>query len=156
MVGASALSPSDAARQEAVVGSAQHIVVTRARAPRDTAVQHYLDYFGFQHPDLELEGILPETAPRVAYAPIDLDGQVRVVVDVPPEVYEIVRLLVYLPGSLDAESESGIQHPLVRKHMISVLASETVRPNAAHTVTITSIIFVICSGNFETTPASPA
>ena len=117
MVGASALSPSDAAGQEAVVGSAQHVVVTRARAPRDAAVQHCLDYFDFQHPDLELEGgarlvvqfggIRPETTPRVAYAPVDLDGQVGVVVDVPPEVYEIVRLLVYLAGSLDAESGSG-------------------------------------------------
>ena len=75
MVGASALSPSDAVRQEAVVGSAQHVVVTRARVPGDTAVHHCLDYFGFQHPDLELEGgarlvvqfegILPKTAPRV-------------------------------------------------------------------------------------------
>ena len=68
-----------------------------------TAVQHCLDYFGFQHPDIELEegarlvvqfeGIRPGTVPRVAYAPVDLDGQVGVVVDVPPEVYEIVRLL---------------------------------------------------------------
>ena len=39
MVGAIALSPSDAAGQEAVVGSAQRVVVTRARAPRDAAVR---------------------------------------------------------------------------------------------------------------------
>ena len=80
MVSATSLSPSDAAGQEAVVGSAQRVVVTRARAPRDTAVQHCLEYFGFQHSDLELkggarsvvqfEGILPETAPRVTYAPV--------------------------------------------------------------------------------------
>ena len=86
-----------------MVGSAQRVVVTRARAPRDTVVQHCLDYFGFQGPDLELEGgarlvvqfevIRPETTPRVAYAPVDVDGQVGVVVDVPPEVYGIVRLL---------------------------------------------------------------
>ena len=55
MVGASALSPSDAAGQEAVVSSAQRVVVTRAPAPRDKALQHCLEYFGFQHPDLELE-----------------------------------------------------------------------------------------------------
>ena len=76
----------------------------RARAQRDTAVQHCLDYFGFQPPDLELdgdarlvvqfEGIRPETTPRVAYAPVDLDRQVSVVIDVPPELYEIVRLLL--------------------------------------------------------------
>ena len=55
-VDASALSLSDAAGQEAVVGSSQRVVVARARAPRDTAVQHCLEYFAFQHPDLELEG----------------------------------------------------------------------------------------------------
>ena len=86
-----------------------------------TAVQHCLEYYGFQHPDLELEGdarlvvqlegILPEAAPGVAYAPVDLDGQVGVVVDVPPEVYEVVRLFVYIAGSLDAECGGGIRHP---------------------------------------------
>ena len=132
----------------------------------DIAVQHCLEYFGFQYPDLELEGdarsvvqfegILRGAAPGVAYAPVDLDGQVGVVVDVPPEVYENVHLFVYLVGSLDAECGGGIRHPLVRKHIISVLASETFRPKAAHTVTITSIIFFSCSGDFDTTPASSA
>ena len=96
VVGAFALSPSDAAGQEAVVGSAQRVLVARVRAPRDAAVQHCLQYFGFQHQDFELEGgarsvvqfeeILPEAAPGVAYALVDLDGQVGVVVDVPSEV----------------------------------------------------------------------
>ena len=84
VVGAIVLSPSDTAGQEAVVGSAQLVVVARAWAPRDAAVQHCLEYFGFQHPDLELEGsarsvlqfegILPEAAPGLAYALVDLDG----------------------------------------------------------------------------------
>ena len=97
VVSAIVLSPSDAAGQEAVVGSAQHVVVARTRAPRDAAVQYCLEYFGFQHPDLELEGsarsvvqferILPEAAPGVAYATVDLNGQVGVVVDIPSEVY---------------------------------------------------------------------
>ena len=121
VVGASALSPSDAAGQEAVVGSAQRVVVTRARALRDTAVQHSLEFFGFQHPDLELEGgarsvvqfegICPEVAPGVAYGPVDLDGQVGVVIDNPPEVNEIVCLFVYLAGSLEAEC-GGTHHYL--------------------------------------------
>ena len=59
VVGAIVLSPSDAAGQEAVVGSAQRVVVTRVWAPRDAAVQHCLQYFGFQHPDLELSHIKP-------------------------------------------------------------------------------------------------
>ena len=46
--------------------------------------------------------------------------------------------------------------PFVRKHMISVLASDTVSPNAAHTTTIAPIIFLSCLGKRETTPASSA
>ena len=46
VVGATVLSPTDAASQEAVVGSAQRIVVARARAPRGAAIQHCLEYLG--------------------------------------------------------------------------------------------------------------
>ena len=46
MVGAIVLSPTDAASQEPVVGSAQRVVVARARALRDAAVQHCLEYLG--------------------------------------------------------------------------------------------------------------
>ena len=56
MVGAIDLSPTDAANQKAVVGSARRVVVARARAPRDAAVQHCLEYLGSEHPDFELEG----------------------------------------------------------------------------------------------------
>ena len=100
MVGAIVLSPADAASQEAVMGLAERVVVARPRAPRDAAVQRCLEYLGSEHPNFELdgsarsviqfEGVLPEAAPCVAYAPIDLDGQVGIVVDVPPEVYELV------------------------------------------------------------------
>ena len=38
MVGAIVLQPTDAASQEAVVDSAQRVVVARARASRDVAV----------------------------------------------------------------------------------------------------------------------
>ena len=86
------ISPTDAASQEPVVGSAQRIVMARARAPRDTAVQHCLEYLGCSHPEFELEGsarsfvqfkgVLPEATPCVAYALVDLDEQVGIVVDV--------------------------------------------------------------------------
>ena len=89
LVVAIVLSPTDAASQEAVVGSAQRVVVARARTPRDAAVQHCLEYLGSEHPDFEVEasarsvvqfeGVLPEAAPCVAYAPVDLDGQVSIV-----------------------------------------------------------------------------
>ena len=72
------------------------VVVARGRAPRDSAVQHCLEYLGSEHPDFELEGgarsvvqsegVLQEAVQCVAYAPIDLDGQVGIVVDVPPEL----------------------------------------------------------------------
>ena len=94
MIGAGSLSPSDPADQEAVVSSTQRVVVSRARAPCDTAVQHCLEYFGFQHPDPEVEvgarsvvqfeGILSEDAPGFVYTSVDLDGQVGEVVDVTP------------------------------------------------------------------------
>ena len=116
-------SPTDAASQEpVVVGSAQRVVVARARAPRDAVVQHYLEYLGSWHPDFEhegsarlvvqFEGVLPEAAPCVAYAPVDLDGQVGIVVDVPPEVYKVVRLVVHLARCLYVEYGGGLRHHL--------------------------------------------
>ena len=116
------LSPTDAASQEPVVGSAKRVVVARARAPRDATVQHCVEYLGSYHPDFELggsawsvvqfEGVLPEATPCVAYAPVDLDGQVGIVVDFFPEVYRLVRLVVHLARCLYAECGGGLRHPL--------------------------------------------
>ena len=77
-------------------------------------------------------------------------------VDVPPEVYKLVRLVVtwFATSTLNMLVDSGI--PFARKPMISVLTSGAVRPNAAHTTTITPIIFLNCSGDCETTPVSSA
>ena len=121
MVGTIVLWPTDAASQEAVVGSEQRVVVARARAPRDAAVQHCLEY-GSEHSDFELEGsarsvvqfegVLSEAVPCVAYAPIDLDGQVNIVGNIPSEVYELVRLVVQLAHCLYAECGVGLRHPL--------------------------------------------
>ena len=96
MVGAIVLSPTNAAIEESVVGSAQCVVVARARAPRDAAVQHCFEYLESEHPDFDLggsarsvvqfEGVLSKAAPCVTHALVDLDGQVGIVVDVPPEV----------------------------------------------------------------------
>ena len=105
------------------MGSAQRVVVARARAPRDAAVQHCLEYLGSEHPDFELEGsaqsvvqfegIRPEAAPCVAYASIDLDGHVNIMVDIiSPEVYELVRSVVHLARCLYAEFGGGLWHPL--------------------------------------------
>ena len=98
-------SPTDAASQEHVAGLAQRVVVVRARAPRDAAVQHCLEESA--RSVVQFEGVLPEAAPCVAYAPVDLDGQIGIVVDVPPEVYKLVRLNV--------AADSDI--PFSRKHM---------------------------------------
>ena len=59
MVGAIVISPTDTASQEpVVVGSAQRVVVARARAPRDAAVQHCLEYLGSEHRILSSRGAL--------------------------------------------------------------------------------------------------
>ena len=106
------ISPPDAASQKAVVGSAQRVVVAHVRTPRGAVAQYYPEYLGSEHPDFKLEesarsvvqfeGVLPEAAPCIAYAPVDLDGQVGIVVDVPLEVYKLVRLVVYLARCLYA------------------------------------------------------
>ena len=91
-------TPTDAASQESVVGSAQPVVVVRARAPRDATnrtsllsrVPRLLASIYF-----ELDGSVGctvrgctcgmEAAQCVAYAPVDLDGQVGIVVaGIPP------------------------------------------------------------------------
>ena len=75
--------------------------------------------------------------------------------DVLPEANELVHFVVHLAGCLYAEYvgvDSGM--PFVRIYMISALASDTVRPNAANTTTITSIIFLGCSGDHEMASAS--
>ena len=67
MVGAIVLPATDAASQEAVVGSAQRVVVSSARAPRDAAVQHCLEYFGSEYLDFELEGSARSVVCMVRY-----------------------------------------------------------------------------------------
>ena len=150
------LSPTNAASREAMVGSGQRVVVARARALRDAAVQHCLEHLGYEYPDFELEGsarwvvqfegVLTEATPCVAYTPVDLDRQIGIVVDVSPEVYKLVRLVVHpaAASTLNVAVNSGIS--FVHKDMITVLASDTVRPNAEHRTTITPIIFLSCWG----------
>ena len=119
MVGA-IRSPTDAASLKTVVGSVQ--VVARARALRDATVQHYLEYLGSLHPYFELkgsarsivqfEGVLSKAEPCVAYASVDLDGQIGVVVDASPEVHELVRLVEHPTSCLYAEYGGRLRHPL--------------------------------------------
>ena len=150
VIGAIVLSPTDARSQEAVVGSAQRVVVARARTPRDAAVQHCVEYIGSEHPDFELkwsarsvvqfESVLPEAAPCVAYAPIDLDGQVSLWLTFPPRYTNSSVWLYTWPAvtTLNVAVDSVI--PFVRKHMISVLDSDTMRPNVTHTTTMISVL----------------
>ena len=121
VVGASVLSPTNAASQEAVVCLEQRIVA-RARAPCYAIVQYYLEYLGSQHPGFELErsarsvvqfeGVLPEAAPRVANFLVDLDKQVGIGVDIPPEVFILVHLVVDLASCLYSKYSGGLRHPL--------------------------------------------
>ena len=43
---------------------------------------------------VQFEGVLPEAAPYGTYAPVDRDGQVGIALDVPPEVYKLVCLVI--------------------------------------------------------------
>ena len=166
MVGTTILSLTDAASQEAVVGSAQCVAVARARDPRGAVVQHCLEYLGSEHPDFELEGsprsvvqlegVLPEAVPCVAYASIDLDGQVSIAVNVPPRYTNSLVWLYTWPAASTLNMAVDSSIPFVRRYTISVLASDTIRPNAAHTTRIIPTIFLGCSGDYETTPASSA
>ena len=62
---------------------------------------------------VQFEGVLSEAAPRVAYAPVDLDGQViGIMVDVPPEVYKLDRLASHLARCLYAECGDELRHLL--------------------------------------------
>ena len=105
---------------------------------------------------VQFEGVAPEAPPRVTYAPVDLEGHVGVVVDIPRVVYELVRLVVHLVRCLYAEYGGGLRHPLHAYTYDLSLGLQYSRPNAADTTTIPSNIFLSCSVYCETTPASSA
>ena len=69
---------------------------------------------------VQFEGVLPEAAPCDAYAPIELDGQVGISVDVPLEVHELVRLVVHLSRCLYADCGNGLLHLLREKHAVNM------------------------------------
>lgn len=81
---------------------------------------------------VKFDGILPEAAPVTAYPPVDFDG---VVFDVPPEIYESIRLFVNLADCLDAGCGLGIRHAAYFS-----CTNTTVRPNAPRNVSITTVI----------------
>ena len=105
------LLPTDAASQEPVADSAQSVVVARARAPRDAAVQYCLEHEESARLVVQFEGVLAEAESGVAYAPVDLDGQVDIMVDVSLEVYKLVRLVVHFTRCLYIECGGGLRHP---------------------------------------------
>ena len=122
MVGVIVISlTDDAVRQEAVVGSEQRVVVVSARAPRDVAVQHCLKDLGSEQPEfkleesprsvIQLEGVLPEAGSCVAFAPIDLDIQVGIVVDIRPEI-PTRSFGLHLARFLYAECGGELRHTL--------------------------------------------
>ena len=124
MFGAIAFPSTYAASQRAVMVSGQPVVMACARVPGDAAaVQHCLEYLSSTHPDFEVEGgcawvvvrfegVLPEAAPCVAFAPINLEGPVGLVVDIPPEVYILLPLAIHLTCCLYAGDGGGLRHPL--------------------------------------------
>ena len=65
-----------------------------------------------------------------------LDAKVSVRADGPAQVHQLVHLFVYLAGCIDGERHLPAAS-LFCRHIISVLISEIVSPNAEHAVTIT-------------------
>ena len=122
MVGAIACSPADAAIQEAVVGSAQRVVVACARGldvmqpysivSSTSALSIRILSSRGALGRLSVGGCTSGAAPCAVYAPVDLDGQAGIVVDVPPEIYELVRLVIHLASCLYAEYGGGLRHSL--------------------------------------------
>ena len=137
------LSPTDAASQEAVVGLAQHIVVARARAPRDAAIQHCLEYLDSGHPDLSSWRTLGRSyCSRVYFRKLHHELGIRRLTSmdrsvlwwtVPPRYTNSFVWLYNWPAASTLNVAVGSEILFVCKHMISVLTSETVRPNTAHT-----------------------
>ena len=135
----------------------------RARVPRDSAVHHCLEYLGSEHPGFQLEG----SARFVVQFEGELSKPVLHVLRL-RQLTSMYRLALWsafpprytntfvwlytwtVASTLNVVVDSSILFG--RKHMISVLAPETVRPNAVHTTTVAPIIFLSCSGDCETTP----
>ena len=99
------------------------------RAPRDTALQHCLEYFGFQHPGLELgsarsvvlfEEILPELHQALRMPQSISMDRLAWWLPFPPRYTKSFVCLYTWPAAstLNVAVESDIL--LVRKHMISV------------------------------------
>ena len=136
--------PTNATSEDGVVCSAQRVVVERARAPRDAAVQqHCLEYLGSEHPDFELEGSARSVIQsRVYFRKLHHALRMRRLTSMYrsalwltfPSRYtnSFVGLCTWSAASTLNEAV-GSGNPFLRKHMISVLASDPVRPNAVHT-----------------------
>lgn len=74
----------------------------------------------------------------------------------PPRYTKWCACLYAWPATSTRNVTAASSIPLVHNHIISVFASETVRPNAADMVTITTIMFLSYSSYCETTVASSA
>ena len=143
MVGAIVLSPtaSDAASQEPVVGSAQRFVVARGlHVMQPYSIVSNTSALSIQI--LSSRGALGRSySSRVYFGKLHhalrvrrstLTERLALWLTFPPRYTNSFVWLYTWPAAstLNVAVDSGI--PFARKHMISVLASDTVRPNAAH------------------------
>ena len=157
------LLPTDTASQEAVDGSAQRVVVARARVSRDTAVHHYRTS-AISIRILSSSGALGRSYNSRMYfrklhhalsmrRSTSMDRLALWLTSPPRYANSFVWLCTWPAASMsNMVVDSDVL--FVRKHIISVLAFDAVEPNAAHTATIMSIIFLRCLDDCETTPPS--
>ena len=146
VAGAIVFSPTEAANQGPAVGSAQRVVVARAQAPRHAAVQFCPSASALSIRILSSRAARGRSySSRVYFRKLyhafrmrrstSMDRSALWLTFTPRYTNSFVWLYTWPADStLNVAVVSGI--PFARKHMISALASDTVRPNAAYTTTI--------------------
>lgn len=86
---------------------------------------------------VHFDGVVPKATPCVAYAPIDVDEQVGIMVDGSLEAYKLENFVECLNVWLLMNMALASSPHFVREHMTSVMVSGTARRNVARTNTIT-------------------
>ena len=135
-------------QQHSAVGFPQLVEVAGRESPGHTAVEHDLEYFRLQETDLVCHcdvwvvvhrpAVLEEAVSGVASTAFDLRANVPNATDGAAKIHEGVDLAVPLPRGL--HGNRFCLHGGGRMCIVTVLFSDTMRPNAAQTSTMAVII----------------
>lgn len=155
--------PADAAGEEALMSLAQGFVLVLTRAPRHTHGQYGLEDPRTKHPYLtpkehdlaviQLQAIVPRARPSHLHAPLDFDTEISILYMVPPRCTKLPICLYTCPAAATTPYPSA---PFVCRRTISDVASETIRPNSAHDLTMCVMTFRRLPGDHDAMIASSA